>query len=124
MPDIILKELSYQIIGICMEVHRELGFGFKEAVYKEALEVEFKEKNIQYEREVRFAINYKGAKLNQKYSADFIVSNNIVLEVKAAGNIVNAFVGQTINYLKVSGLHLGIIANFGEKSFVSKRIVF
>ncbi|HYK56976.1 MAG TPA: GxxExxY protein, partial [Flavisolibacter sp.] len=83
MPDIILKEESYQIVGICMEVHRELGLGFKEAVYKEALEIEFKEKNISYEREKLFTIEYKGKILRHKYPADFIVFDQIVLEVKA-----------------------------------------
>ena len=124
MPDIILKEESYQIVGICMEVHRELGLGFKEAVYKEALEIEFKEKNIPYEREKLFTIDYKGKILRHKYPADFIVFDQIVLEVKATSLIVDSFVKQTINYLKASGLKLGIIANFGQKSLVTKRIVF
>lgn len=124
MPDIILKDESYQIVGICMEVHRELGLGFKEAVYKEALEIEFKEKNIRYEREKLFTIEYKGKILRHKYPADFIVFDQIVLEVKATSLIVDSFVKQTINYLKASGLKLGIIANFGQKSLVTKRIVF
>lgn len=124
MPDIILKEESYQIVGICMEVHRELGLGFKEAVYKEALEIEFREKNIPYVREKLFTIDYKGKTLRHKYPADFIVFDQIVLEVKATSLIVDSFVKQTINYLKASGLKLGIIANFGQKSLVTKRIVF
>lgn len=124
MPDIILKDESYQIVGICMEVHRELGLGFKEAVYKEALEIEFKEKHIRYEREKLFTIEYKGKILRHKYPADFIVFDQIVLEVKATSLIVDSFVKQTINYLKASGLKLGIIANFGQKSLVTKRIVF
>ena len=124
MADIILKDESFQIVGICMEVHRELGFGFKEAVYKEVLELEFRSRNIHYEREKLFRIEYKGQLLKHKYSADFIVYNQIVLEIKASTYIIDRFVGQTINYLKASGLKLGIVANFGEKSFVSKRVVF
>ena len=124
MTEIILKEESCQLIGICMEVHRELGLGFKEIVYKDALEYEFKNYNIPYTREKEYKIEYKGIILPHRYNADFIVYGSIILEVKASSIIVNNFVKQTINYLKASGLQLGIIANFGEASFVSKRVVF
>jgi len=107
-----------------MDVHRELGMGFKDAIYKEALEIEFREKGIPYEREKLFTIEHKGKVLKHKYPADFIVFDKIVLEVKAASSIVDSFVAQTINYLKASGLQLGIIVNFGEKSLNYKRIVF
>ena len=124
MTEIILKEESYQLIGICMEVHSELGMGFKEIVYKDALEYEFKNHIILYKREKEYKIEYKGIILPHRYNADFIVYGSIILEVKASSIIVNNFVKQTINYLKASGLQLGIIANFGEPSFVSKRVVF
>ena len=124
MTEIILKDESYKIVGICMEMHRNLGMGFKEAVYKDALELEFKNNHISFCREKAFKIEYKGIILPHRYYADFVVFDSIVLEVKATSFIVNSFVAQTINYLKASGLRLGIIANFGEKSFVSKRIVF
>ncbi len=124
MTEIILKEESYQLIGICMEVHSELGMGFKEIVYKDALEFEFKTRKIPYIREKEFIIEYKSIILPHRYYADFTVHDSIILEVKATSMIVNNFVTQTINYLKTSGLQLGIIANFGEKSFVSKRVVF
>lgn len=107
-----------------MDVDRELGMGFKEAIYKEALELEFINQNIPYEREKLFRIEYKGKVLKHKYPADFIVFNQLILEVKATAFIVDSFVAQTINYLKASGLSLGIIANFGQRSFVHKRIVF
>lgn len=124
MPDIILKDESYRIVGICMEVHAELGMGFQEIVYKDALEYEFQKNNIPYRREKNYDIRYKGIILRHSYCADFIVYGSIILEVKATSLIVNKFVKQTINYLKASGLQLGIIANFGEQSFVSKRVVF
>ena len=124
MTEIIFKEESYKIVGCCMEVHRQLGMGFKEAIYKDALELEFRNNNLPYLREHKFAIEYKGIVLNHKYYADFVILNSIILEVKSTPFIVNNFVAQTINYLKASGLRLGIIANFGEKSFVYKRIVF
>ena len=124
MSSIILKEESYKLIGICMEVHTELGMGFREIVYKDAIEHELKSEGILYIREKQFKIKYKNIILSHSYNADFIVDNSIILEVKATSIIVNNFVKQTINYLKASGLQLGIIANFGEKSFVSKRVVF
>jgi GxxExxY protein len=124
MPDLILKDESYELIGICMEVHRELGMGFREIIYKDALEYEFQTRRIPYNRERGFEIKYKTIILPRRYNADFIVYNSIVLEVKATSMIPTGFVKQTINYLKASGLKLGIIANFGEKSFVSKRVVF
>src|SRR4030095_12227791 len=124
MADIILKEESYKIVGACMEVHRELGMGFKEAVYKDALELEFKNIKIPFKRERPYTIRYKGKVLPRKYFADFVVFDSIILEVKATPVIVNPFVNQTINYLKASGIKLGIIANFGSKSLAYKRVVF
>lgn len=124
MSEIILKDESYQLIGICMEIHRELGMGFKEIVYKDALEYEFKSRKINFIREKEFKIQYKDIILPHMYYADFIIHDSIILEVKASYMIVNNFVTQTINYLKASGLRLGIITNFGEKSFTSKRVVF
>lgn len=124
MTDIILKDESYKIIGACMEVHRELGFGFKEIIYKDALEIEFEALEIPYQREKLYKIEYKGKILPRRYPADFLVYDSIILEVKAMPMIINNFVLQTRNYLKASGIRLGIIANFGESSFKSKRIVF
>ena len=124
MAEIIFKEESYKFIGICMEVHRNLGMGFKEAVYKDALEVELANQSIPFVREKRYEIAYKGVVLRHKYYADFIVYNSIILEIKSASLIIDKFVAQTINYLKASGIKLGIIANFGQRSFQYKRVVF
>ena len=124
MADIILKEESYRIIGLCIEVHNQLGMAFKEVIYKDALEIEFRNNKIPFARERQFRIEYKWVILPRKYPADFIIFDKIILEVKAASFIVDHFVARTINYLKASGLQLGIIANFGEKSFTHKRVVF
>jgi len=124
MKELILKEESYKLIGICMEVHRQLGMGFKEIVYKDALEIELQEAGILFEREKQYKIEYKDKILRHRYCADFVVYGSIVLEVKSSTMIVDRFIAQTINYLKASGLQLGIIANFGERSFTSKRVVF
>jgi len=124
MVHIFLKEESYKIVGACIEVHKELGMGFKEAVYKDALELEFITLKIPFKREKPYIIRYKGKILPRKYFADFVVFNSIILEVKGRPIIINPFVYQTINYLKASGIKLGIIANFGERSFTYKRVVF
>lgn len=107
-----------------MEVHRQLGMGFKEIVYKDALEIELQEAGVLFEREKQYKIEYKSKILRHRYCADFIVYGSIVLEVKSNPMIVDRFIAQTINYLKASGLQLGIIANFGERSFTSKRVIF
>lgn len=107
-----------------MEVHRELGMGFKEVLYKDAIAVELRAKKIPFKREKEFRIEYKGIILPHNFYADFVIYDSIILEVKSASFIINNFVAQTINYLKASGLKLGIIANFGEKSFTYKRVVF
>lgn len=107
-----------------MEVHRELGFGFKEIIYKDALEIEFKSLEIPYQREKLYKIEYKGKVLPRRYPPDFVVYDSIILEIKAMPMIINNFVLQTRNYLKASGIRLGIIVNFGESSLKYKRVVF
>ncbi|MEA3358967.1 MAG: GxxExxY protein [Thermodesulfobacteriota bacterium] len=123
MSEIIYKEESYKIIGKCMEVHNNLGAGFLEIVYKDALEYEFKKANIPFEREKEYIVNYKGITLPHKFYADFIVFDKIILEVKAVSGIADEFIAQAINYLKVSQNKLAIIANFGELKLNYKRIV-
>ena len=124
MGNIVLKEESFKIIGLCMEVHRQLGMGFKERVYKDALEVELKKVQIPFLREKEFKIEYKGIILHCSYFADFVIFNSVILEIKATDFITDNFIAQTINYLKLSGIKLGIIANFGKTSFEFKRVVF
>jgi GxxExxY protein len=124
MTEIIFKEESYKIIGACMEVHRELGMGFKEIVYKDALEIEFMTLKFLFEREKSFIIRYKDKILPRRYYADFVLFDSIILEIKATPVIIDPFVYQTINYLKAAGIKLGIIINFGEKSLSYKRVVF
>ena len=106
-----------------MEVHNQLGKGFNEVVYADALEIEFMDSGINYSREKQYAINYKGNILRHKYKADFIIDNKIVLEIKAIDSLVSAHIKQTLNYLAVSKLRLGLLINFGEDSLKYKRIV-
>jgi GxxExxY protein len=124
MPEIIYKKESFQIIGKCFEVHNNLGAGFLEIVYKDALEYEFTKAAIPYAREVEYKVNYKGIILPHKFYADFVVYDKIILEVKAISGILDKDIAQTINYLKVSGLKLGLLANFGELRMNYKRLVF
>ncbi|MFN8257908.1 MAG: GxxExxY protein [Bacteroidales bacterium] len=123
MTEIIYKEESYKIIGICMEVHNNLGAGFLEIVYKDALEFEFRKAGIPFEREKEFIVNYKGIILPHKFYADFVVFDSIILEVKAVAGIADEFIAQAINYLRVSNNKLAIIVNFGELKLNTKRIV-
>jgi GxxExxY protein len=123
MKDIIYKEECFKLIGICIEVHKNLGAGFLEIVYKDAIEYELKKANISYEREKQYEVNYKGIILPHRFYADFVVMDKIILEVKAVQTIPDEFVAQAINYLKVSGNRLALIVNFGELKMNYKRIV-
>ena len=123
MTNLIYKEESYKIIGICFEVHNNLGPGFLEIVYKDALEYEFKKANIPYEREKQYDVDYKGITLQHNFYADFVIYNKIILEVKSVKYLVDEFIARTINYLKCSNNKLGLLVNFGELKLNSKRIV-
>ena len=118
------EEETFKIIGICMEVHRNLGPGLLEVVYKDALEIEFKANNIPFEREKEFSIEYKGVILPHKFYADFIVNEDIVLEVKAVKEFSGEHTAQLLNYMKLSGSEIGLLVNFQNKSLQNKRLVF
>ena len=123
MSELIQKDESYKIIGICMEVHNNLGAGFLEIVYKDALEYEFRKAGIKYEREKQYKVNYKNIILPHMFYADFVVFDNVILEVKAVKTIPDEFVAQAINYLKVSSNRLALLVNFGELKLNYRRIV-
>ena len=124
MSELIYKEESYEIVGICMEVHNELGPGLLEIIYKDAIEWEADSRFIRYEREKEFPVYYKKHLLRRKFNADFIVYDKIILEVKAKENISNEDIAQTINYLKLSGCKLGLLINFGRSKLEVKRLVY
>lgn len=121
--DLFLKEETFKIIGACFEVHKELGKGFLEVVYKDALEIEFHKQGIFFEREKRYDVYYKDVKIPHFYYADFVVFDSVILEIKAQEGIVEDQISQVLNYLAVSKCKLGLIVNFGEKSLKFKRIV-
>jgi len=122
-PEILYKEESYKIIGICMEIYRILGKGFLEIVYKDALEYELKKLNILFKRENEFPINYKDTVLPHKFYADFVVFEKIIIEVKSSKSIIDENTKQILNYLTVTKFKLGLIINFGESSLKYKRLV-
>src|SRR5690606_23758259 len=121
--DIIQKDEYYKVVGLCMEVHRHLGGGLLEIVYKDALEYEFQRNNIPYEREKEYYIEYKDIVLPHKFYADFVVFDDIILEVKASKDIIDVHIAQTLNYVRLINGRLGIIANFSSKSLEHKRVV-
>ncbi len=124
MKDLIYKDLTYDIFGVCMEVHNNLGAGFLEVVYKDALEYEFRNAEINFEREKEYVVQYKDEILPHKFFADFVVYDGIILEVKALSKgFSDQHMAMCINYLKVSGLHLALLVNFGEPRLNYKRIV-
>ena len=108
MEKIIYKEECYKIIGKCFEVHKHLGAGFLEIVYKDALEYEFRNHNIHYSREKIYEVNYKSIILPHKFYADFVVEDKIILEIKSVSKLTDEHIAQSINYLKVSGNKLAI----------------
>jgi GxxExxY protein len=121
--DYIYKEETYKIIGAAQEIHKELGSGFLEVVYQDALEIEFRKRSITYQRESPLSIYYKNVKLSRVYNADFICYDKIIIETKAVKLIVEEFYAQTMHYLKATKFKLGLIINFGEPSLKVKRII-
>jgi GxxExxY protein len=117
------KEETYKIIGLAMEVHRQLGMGFLEIVYKDALENELNDHSIPFEREKLYLIEYKGKTLKRRYAADFVVFDRLILEIKAQQGIFDEDVKQTINYLACAKSTVGLILNFGETSLNFRRVI-
>jgi len=124
MKNLHYKEESYKIIGACMNVHKELGCGFLEAVYQEALALEFQDQNIPFIKEASIEVYYKEHTLQQYYMADFICYDNIIVELKAVVSLESIHTAQLLNYLKATDITLGLLINFGTTSLETKRLVF
>ena len=114
---------TYKIIGAAMEVHCQLGCGFLEAVYQEALALELKNRGVPFSRELAFPVLYKGHLLRNKYRPDFICFGGVIVEVKALTRLSSTEESQLINYLKVTGYHIGLLLNFGTGSLQQRRFV-
>ena len=115
---------TFAVIGAAMDVHRELGSGFLEAVYSESLSLEFSRRGIPFAREPEVAVKYKGEVLAARYRADFIVFGNVVIELKATESISSRDIAQTIHYLKATELPCGLLLNFGTPSLQYRRFAY
>ena len=119
---LLYEELSDKIIKAMYAVHNELGCGFMEKVYQEALAIQLTEMNIPFEREKALEVSYHGHQLECKYVADFVVDNCIILELKAVKNMDPLFSAQLINYLKITGIKVGLLVNFGDTRLDFRRL--
>lgn len=115
---------TYTIIGAAMTVHRELGHGFLEPVYQEALAVELASCGIPHAREVSLPIHFKSVRLQKRYRADFLCYDGILVEIKALPRLTSSDEAQVINYLKASGLGIALLFNFGTLNLQYRRLVF
>mgnify|MGYP001333539305 CR=1 FL=1 len=121
MPELLFKDEVFRIIGAAIEVSKELSSGYLEAVYQEALEIEFIDNKIPFESQKRLEIHYKNRILEKKYIADFVCYGKIIDEIKAIKSITSIEEAQLLNYLKITGLPLGLIINFGGNKMEWKR---
>jgi len=115
---------TYAIIGAAMEVHRQLGCGFLEAVYQQALTKELSARGIPFEREVELIVYYKSEPLDCRYRADFICYQDVIVELKALSALTGVEESQVLNYLKATGIQRALLINFGAPSLEYKRLVF
>jgi GxxExxY protein len=113
---------TYQIIGAAMEVHKTIGCGFTEPLYQEAFEQELQLRSIPFQREKSFHVTYKGKELKKDFRPDFVCFDKIIVELKAVDDFADEHFAQVYNYLKATGMSLGLLINFGKKSLDYKRI--
>lgn len=123
MSNLFYQDESYNIRGALFSVYNELGCGFLERVYQDALEVEFRLRNIHYEREKLIQVMYKGHPLGEPYRADFVCYGKIIVELKSVSKILDVHRAQIINYLKATKMKLVFLVNFGEENIKIERIV-
>ena len=113
---------TYQIIGAAMEVHKTIGCGFTEPLYQEAFEQELRLREIPFQREKIFRVTYKGKELKKEFRPDFVCYDKIIVELKAVDDFADEHFAQVYNYLKATGMQVGLLINFGKKSLDYKRI--
>ena len=123
MSDFLYEDDTYKIIGALIEVHKNLGKGFSEIVYKDAFEYELKRIDFSFEREKEYLVHYKDIILNHKFYADFVVLDKIIIEIKSTDALHEKHIAQCLNYLHVSGHRLAILVNFNKTSLEYKRII-
>ena len=111
---IVFKEESYRVNGACFEVYKVMGNGFLEAVYQDCLSMELEDQDIPFLEKPRIRLEYKGRKLKHEYEPDFLCFDQIIVEIKAVKQLTNEHRAQVINYLKSTGMQLGLLVNFGH----------
>ena len=120
---IVHKDESFNIIGAAMEVHKVVGCGFTEHLYQDALEEELRLRDIPFEREKTYYFTYKGKRLDKIFRPDFVCYNKVIVELKTVADFTDEHYAQVYNYLKATGMGLGLLINFGKKSLEYKRIL-
>jgi GxxExxY protein len=123
MNDLLCKQEVFQLVGFCMEIHRELGKGHDEVIYKDALVVELGRAGIPFSREKNYEVSYKGVILPHYYYSDFVMWDKILFEAKAVEKFTNSHIKQVLNYLAASKLRIALLVNFGGDSLEWKRVV-
>ena len=114
MNELILKEEVYKIVGAALDVYYRLGHGFLEPVYQEAMEIELRTRGIPFQQQHRLSIEYKGQLLKKKYKADLLCYGQIIIELKVLQGLTGREVAQLLNYMKATGMHVGLLFNFGS----------
>jgi len=112
--NLLLKDEVYAVVGAAIEVHRELGHGFLEAVYQEAMEIELSDRDISYVPQLSLPIYYKGKRLQKEYVADLVCYDQVIVELKALTQLTGKEESHILNYLKATGLRVGLLINFGS----------
>lgn len=122
MSDLLYKDECYKLTGLCMEIHRELGRGLDEIVYKDAMVHELQQAAIPFSREKPYEVTYKGTVLPHRFFADFVVWDKMIFEAKAVEKLTE-HIKQVLNYLAIARLRLGLLVNFGSASLEWKRVI-
>ena len=123
MAELLYREETHRLIGLCMEIHRELGKGHDEVIYKDALVVELSRAGVPFDLEKKYEVAYKGVILPHHYRADFVVWDKVLFEAKAIEKLTDSHVKQVLNYLAASKLRVGLLVNFGGDSLEWKRVI-
>lgn len=116
------EELTDKIIGIFYRVYNELGTGFLEKVYENALAFEFEEEGLKFGKQVPIVVVYRGKKIAGEYFADFVIDDKVIVEVKVARSFCERDSAQLVNYLKGTGKEVGLLLNFGDKAEFKRRV--
>ena len=123
MDEILYQDLTGRIIGVCLEVHHELGHGFLESVYENALVIALRDSGLKVERQVRFDVRFRNQNVGD-FVADLLVDNTVIVEIKAAGQLRPEHEAQVLNYLKATRIRVGLLVNFGKPKMEIKRFIF